>query len=304
MPLFRRDRSTPPAPPAPPAPPTPAPGPRPRNPRAPAPDLEDWRSYGPVAAEYARVLAPRTVLPSRDLVELVGIPPGARVLDVGTGTGVGARAALEAARPALVLGIDPSRRMLDQAAQGGGASRYAAAEIIDLPFRDGSIGYVLACFVMSHVAKYDTALYDMVRVLAPGGRVGIVSWGPGDDEFSRTWNAIAEEFAEHELLADARDRALPWAGLFADPDRTRDALHDAGLRDVHLERREYRFASTAEDYLVGREITPVGRFLRTMLGDEGWEPFRQRVRQVFAERFPPTFNDFRDTVHAIATRPE
>src|SRR2546421_322661 len=75
----------------------------------------DWRSYDGIAETYARVHAARTAPPAKDLVEIVAPPAGGRVLDVGTGTGVAARAAL-AAGAAFVAGIDPSVPMLAQAA--------------------------------------------------------------------------------------------------------------------------------------------------------------------------------------------
>jgi len=250
-------------------------------------------------------MEPRTAPPADDLVELIGIAPGARVLDVGSGTGVAARAAARAAGDAgIVIGADPSVAMLAQAAgRGEPAPRYAAAEAIDLPFRDGSFGFVTGCFVLSHFTRYQTALFDMLRVLASGGRMGLASWGPGDDEFTRAWDSVAEEFAEHEILADARQRAMPWHNFFTDGDRTRDALYEAGLREIRIERREYHYQMSLEEYLDGREATPSGRFLRQMLGDESWPAFRERARQVFHERFPERFNDFRDVVLAVGTRP-
>src|SRR5438034_8732266 len=190
----------------------------------------DWRGYGSVAADYRRGLEPRTALPAGDLVGLIGIPPGARVLDVGTGTGVAARAAAEAAGPGgLVVGIDQAPAMLAQAVgRGEPLPRYAAAEAIDLPFREGAFGYVTACFVLSHFTRYETGLFDMLRVLARGGRMGVASWGPGLDAFSSAWDSVAEEFAEREMAKDARDRAMPWHDHFADKGRTRDRLHEAG----------------------------------------------------------------------------
>jgi len=255
-----------------------------------------------VAEGYARVHAPRTALPAADLVAAAPVAAGTRVLDVGTGTGAVARAAI-AAGAALVVGIDPSFPMLRAASGEAGPIRYVAAEAIDLPFRAGGFDVVLSAFAVSHFAKADTALFDMMRVLRSGGRFGVAAWGNDEDEFTRAWNGVAEEYAEHEIMRDAYQRAMPSAARFSDPTRLKDALHEAGLRDIAIERRGYRFQMTAEDYLEGREIASAGRFLRQMLGDEFWETFRRRVRQVFAERFPPTFNDFRDVILASGHKP-
>jgi ubiquinone/menaquinone biosynthesis C-methylase UbiE len=264
----------------------------------------DWRSYEGVADAYARVHAPRMALPAEDLVRFVGVVPGARVLDVGTGTGVAARAAAEVAGDeGIVVGIDASMAMLAHATQAADGAHYAAAAAIDLPFRDTAFGFVLASFVLSHFARYETALFDMLRVLKTGGRMGVSAWGAGEDEFSRAWEEVAEQFAEREILQDARARAMPWAELFADRTLLKDVLHEAGLRDIQIDRREYRFDMTVEDYLVGRETSATGRFLRQMLGPELWEMLRRRSREVFADRFPERFNDFRDVLLAIGHKP-
>jgi ubiquinone/menaquinone biosynthesis C-methylase UbiE len=264
----------------------------------------DWRTYDGIADSYARVHAPRMSLPAQDLVRFVGVTPGARVLDVGTGTGVVARAAAQAAGTGgIVAGIDQSLAMLRHALAGGDGAGFAAATAIDLPFRDETFDFVLASFVLSHFTRYQTALFDMLRVLKRGGRFGVSSWGPGEDEFSRAWTEVAEQFAEREILQDARDRAMPWHEVFADPSRLKDALHEAGIRDIQIDRREYRFDMTAEDYLEGRETSATGRFLQQMLGPELWEIFRRRSRETFAERFDERFNDFREVILAIGHKP-
>jgi len=266
----------------------------------------DWRTYDSIADVYARTFGRELTIPAADLVKLADVRPGARVLDVGTGTGGSARAAAAAAGEAgLVIGVDPAYPMISIAHREGGKPTYATATAIDLPFRNDTFGFVLANFVLSHFARYETALFDMLRVLRPGGRMAVTAWGAGDDrdELSAAWEAAAEEFAEHEMLQDAHDRALPWEERFSDRARLKEALHDAGLRDIWVEQRDYRFELTVEEYLSGRDITSKGRFLRQMLGEELWEVFRRRTREIFAERFPPRLNDFRPVIFAVGHKP-
>jgi len=227
------------------------------------------------------------------------------VLDIGTGTGVGARAAGRAVgSEGLATGVDPSIGMLRVARREGTAS-YAAADTIDLPFRDGTFDRVVGSFVVAFFGNFQTAMFDVMRVLRPGGRLAFSAWGAGDqqDELRKTWRAVAEEFAEHEILEDAQARALPSEERFSDRDALKQSLHDAGLRDIWTEVRDYRLEMSREDWLAGREITPLGRFLRQMVGETTWETFRGRSRQVFADRFPPRLNDFREVNLAVGHKP-
>jgi ubiquinone/menaquinone biosynthesis C-methylase UbiE len=266
----------------------------------------DWRSYDAIAEAYAHVHAPVLAVPAADLVELVQVGPGARVLDVGTGTGVTARAAwMKTDGEGLAVGVDPSMEMLRVAGREGGGPRYAAGTAIDLPFRDATFTHVVANFVIAHFPKYDTAFFDVLRVLKSGGRMGVTTWGPSDarDEFRVAWRAVAEEYAEADILSDAIQRAVPWEELFSDKNRLKEILHDAGLRDIWVETRDYRFETSVEDYLTGRETAATGRFMHQMLGEELWEVFRRRTREVFAERFPLRINDFREVILAVGHKP-
>ena len=257
----------------------------------------DWRSYDEVAEAYDRVRGPLHEAPARDLVEAVALPERGRLLDVGTGTGLAARSV----DAGIAVGIDVSAGML-RIAREKGLDRVALAAAIDLPFRDGTFDAVVAAFVLHLVPKYETALFDMVRVLRRGGRLGLASWVLADDEFTRAWREIAESYATREMLADAQRKAAPWAEPFSDPKRIEEILREGGLRDVQVERRTYRAQVSIEDYLVGRETTAIGRFLRQMLGPALWERFRARIHDEFRARFRDPIGDTNDVLISVGTR--
>jgi ubiquinone/menaquinone biosynthesis C-methylase UbiE len=267
--------------------------------------MDDWRRYDDVADTYERVHAPRMAEVARDLVASTEVGAGDRVLDVGTGTGVAARIADDAVGGhGLVVGVDVSFGMLVTAGRVRPGLRLVTASAIDLPFRDRTFHAVLGNFVVSHFTKYQTALFDMLRVLRQGGRLAISSWADKPDDLQKTWAELVESAVGPGLLADARRQAVPWADRFADRTAIEETLIDAGLRHVRTERREYRFAYPLVEYVEGLGAWSTGRFVRSMLGEDGWVRFLERAHATFADRFADPVNDFREVWLAVGTKPE
>ncbi len=264
---------------------------------------EAWRSYDPIAATYDRIAVPALfTLPARDLVVALELPAGARVLDIGTGTGVAARLAIELAAPAsLVVGLDPSLAMLRCARQKG-LARVVAGGVPGLPHPDATFHRVSANFVLSHCASYQAALSDMVRVLRPGGRLGVTAWGSSVDEFRKLWQATAERFIDKEQLRQAVRQALPWEEWFSEPSHLRTALEEAGLVHVQVERHEYPVTMTISDFLSSRDISIQARVMRRDLGAVVWEQFRERVGNEFHARFRDPLECTRDAHLAVADK--
>lgn len=266
--------------------------------------MDDWRSYDGVAELYERIHAPRLAEPARDLVRAADPPPGAHVLDVGTGTGI---AALEATTrlggDGLVVGVDDSLGMLQVGRRARPEVRTLAAQAIDLPFRDGSFDAIVGNFVLAHFTKYQTALYDMLRVLRPGGRMAVNAWADRQDELTRVWIESVWTVVPKEVLEPAIAGAIPWRDRFRERDNLEETLMDAGLRHVQIDRREYRFVYPLDDYVDGLGTWAVGRFVRSMLGERGWGSFLERVRADFRDRFPDPVLDFREVLVAVGTKP-
>ena len=225
---------------------------------------------------------------------------GWRVLDIGTGTGVAAIAAGKVG--ASVVGIDEAQGMLPRGQGRRRRVRLAAAEAIDLPFRDGSFDAVLANFVIAHFAKYKTALYDMLRVTRSERTprrhgVGRRCRRP----HAHLARARKESVVPREVLQPAMDERLPWRERFRQRAPLEEALMDAGVRQVRTETRRYRFTYTLDEYLEGMGTWATGRFVRSMLGEQ-FAAFLQ-ARVVFAEQFADPVNDFREVLFASGTRP-
>ena len=102
------------------------------------------------------------------------VPVGARVLDCAAGTGEFSLAA--AKRAASVLCTDQSQPMLDRARKKAAKRgltniRFALRDVTALSDPDGSFDAVIAANVLHLLPEPETAVRELWRVTAPGGRL-------------------------------------------------------------------------------------------------------------------------------------
>ncbi|MFL5767615.1 MAG: class I SAM-dependent methyltransferase [Actinomycetota bacterium] len=263
--------------------------------------MADWRTYDEAAPDYAELWEPLTEGAASDLVELAQPTATERLLDVGTGAGVVLGEAESSG--AFAVGIDRSVPMLEAARRVRPSIRVAAADVIDLPFRDATFDAVTANFVLHHFADHRTALFDMLRVLKPGGRMALSVWGVNRDEYRKAWNELVESAVGIDLLNDAMEQAAPGRDRYVERERFEQDLYDAGLRHLRMETREYRRHIPLHDLVRQLELGALGRFVHSMLGDRDWEEFRARAERAFADRFADPLTDFNDAYLAVGSKP-
>jgi SAM-dependent methyltransferase len=143
-------------------------------------DERPWYK-GFFGADYLRIFSPvvpeeRTAAEVNAVVDRLGLPPGARLLDLCCGPG---RHAVPLALLGYrVTGLDLSRRLLARAAglAGGQGERVGLveADMRRLPFADASFDAVLNLFnafgYLEDDAQDELVLGEVARVLGPGGR--------------------------------------------------------------------------------------------------------------------------------------
>jgi SAM-dependent methyltransferase len=127
--------------------------------------------------------------------------PSDRALDVGAGPGM--LSAALAPRVSRALALDPSERMLDHAPEG---VERVVGEAERMPFDDASFDLVTVVNSLHHVHDMRATLGEMVRVLAPGGRIVVQDYLADPDP------QLAERWEQVERLRDADHGRLPAPG--------------------------------------------------------------------------------------------
>ena len=181
------------------------------------------------------------------MVRAVDPRPGQRVLDVATGTGLVA-AELVRSAGCEVVALDQSTAML-----AGARSRLARkpelarkitlvqGEAERLPFRDEEFDALTFTYLLRYVDDRAATMRELVRVVKPGGKVGMVEFGvPSRASLRAAWRL----YTRGGMPALGRLVSPEWAevGRFLGPSIER--LHadepdlpalwrSAGLRDVH-----------------------------------------------------------------------
>ncbi|MDQ7819985.1 MAG: methyltransferase domain-containing protein [Armatimonadota bacterium] len=161
------------------------------------------------APAYARSRSHRADADLDLLLEHLRPGPGDRVLDVATGTGF--TAAALGHRAGRVVGVDLTPAMLAEARRLAVRADWVAGDAHLLPFADGSFTVVACRRAPHHFADLPRAVDEMLRVLTPGGRLGIADQVPPDDPAGE---CLMETL---EVLRDpSHARALParrWVAL-------------------------------------------------------------------------------------------
>jgi demethylmenaquinone methyltransferase / 2-methoxy-6-polyprenyl-1,4-benzoquinol methylase len=107
----------------------------------------------------------------RRALRAAGLERGMCVIDVGTGTGLLARAAADVVADAsLITGVDPSAGMIEHARVPKGV-RLLAGSAEGIPLPDASADFLSMGYALRHIADLTTAFTEFYRVLRPGGRL-------------------------------------------------------------------------------------------------------------------------------------
>ena len=105
----------------------------------------------------------------QEFLSSLAIREGARLLEVGCGTGVLTRALADLPGVESVVGVDLAPSLLDKARELAPNVHFEQADARALPFADTSFDVVVFDSTLSHVPEPERALAEAARVLRPGG---------------------------------------------------------------------------------------------------------------------------------------
>jgi SAM-dependent methyltransferase len=136
------------------------------------------------------------------VIDGLGLPPAARILDAGCGSG---RNMVELARRGSVTGVEVSDMSVCRA-RARDAGEVIAGSVLQMPFESASFDLVVCLDVIEHLEDDLAALRELRRVIKPGGALLVTvpayQWlWSGHDEVNhhyrrytrRTLESVAEE---------------------------------------------------------------------------------------------------------------
>ena len=162
----------------------------------------------------------------------LGVKPGSRLLDVGTGAG---QLALIAARAgAKVTGSDIAANWIEKArirAKAEGLDVvFEEGDAESLPYADGQFDVVTSLIGAMFAPRPERVAAELTRVCRPGGMIAMANWTPGGF-VGKMFKTIAKHLAPS---------GMPSPVLWGDEATVRDRLRE-GIADLKCTVRTYHF---------------------------------------------------------------
>ncbi|WP_369258388.1 class I SAM-dependent methyltransferase [Geodermatophilus amargosae] len=237
-------------------------------------ERESWQVSGTAAEVYERCFVPAIFGRwAPQLVAAARVSSADRVLDVGCGTGVLARAAADrVADEAQVTGLDVNEGMLAVARRIRPGVDWRQGDAAALPFPDDAFDVVVSQFALMFFPDPVAAVREMRRVLEPDGRLAVAVWGPHE---RATGYVVLTGIAERRCGRAAAD-VLTAPFVLGDRDALVGVFRAAGIDDVTVELRPGTVSFPTVDAFVETEVT--GSPLEALLDGEGYRGLLAEAR--------------------------
>ena len=134
--------------------------------------------YNKIGANYNSTRKPDPYIFNR-LQALLQPEIGKRYIDVGCGTGN--YTTFFAENGYSIIGVDPSKVMLDEAIARNPTAQWVAASAEQLPFEDNTFHGAIATFTVHHWEDMNRGFAEMARVLNDGSNMVLLTFTPGQE---------------------------------------------------------------------------------------------------------------------------
>ena len=246
-------------------------------------EKREWANAD-LAQSYARVFAKAADMVVPHLVDVVGVAPGIKALDLCCGHGNVASGLVEAG--AHVTGLDFSPAMLDIARAAVPEAQFVEGDAMAVRFDDASFDAVTIGFGMPHVPEPPKVVAEARRVLRPGGRLAFSVWcGPEvDTALGYVFGAIDQHGAPDIALPPG-----PGANDYADPALAFSVLEAAGFAECRqsVVASQWRVKDPGAPYDYFREGTARGGALLRPQPPENAAAIRAAVVSKVLEKHGP-----------------
>jgi SAM-dependent methyltransferase len=237
------------------------------------------------AGDYDEIDLPATGQAIDSLLESLGDLKGQRLLEIASGTGHLAKAAV--ARGATVVGIDVATNMVELARKLVPGATFEEGNGEALPFEDETFSAVACSFGLLHMAQPETAVREVARVLRPGGTFAFTVWY-GPDNGSEFFRVLLRTYQE---LADMNVDLPPAPPLFALSDSTvyEPMLRRSGFQDINGHSLAIVWPLRGPETVF--EFATKGAVRTRMLYERQSHDVQQRIRDALVEKTIPYLRD-------------
>jgi trans-aconitate 2-methyltransferase len=229
--------------------------------------------------------------PFNDLLRLVNVREGLRVVDLGCGTGELTARLAEHLPGSDVVGIDNSPQMLERAAQYERPKlRFELASIEEL---EGEWNLIFSHAALHWVENHDTLIPRLLSHLRPGGQLAVQIPSNHNHVTHRLITEIAGEEPFRSALG-GWTRKSEVLGI----EQYADLLYEHGGQDITVFEKVYPHlladADALADWTSGTALVPYFSRLGEDLKDQFMARYRERLRTHYPSS--PVFYGFRRTL--------